>query len=119
MNNKNKQKWTRNQKILLFGIIVSIVVGVVNGIISIKTQNQQIVIKQDLDEVKGKVAKFEKIFSNLTNTSYLIVNDKVDFTHSNLTADKWGITQNEKFVILGTYNVPLVITANMSKHQKN
>jgi|GEM_PF-3505750 len=55
--------WSKNQIILLVGVIVSILGVIVNFLYLFKTTDQQIIIKQDIDEIKSKVAEIETLKS--------------------------------------------------------
>lgn len=48
-------KWTRNQKILLAGVIVTLVIGLINSYFLYTTSNKQIIIRQDINNLKSNM----------------------------------------------------------------
>ena len=60
----SNNKWTRNQKILLFGVIIALIGLAVNFYFQYKTSDQQILINQDLNEIKGKIGEFDQLISD-------------------------------------------------------
>ena len=60
----SQNKWTRNQKILLSGVIIAILGLAANSYFLYKTSGQQILINQDLNEIKGKIGEFDQLISN-------------------------------------------------------
>lgn len=70
---EEKKKWTISDKILLGTLIITILGLCFNSYFTFKTSNQQIVINQDLDEIKGKIAIFDKLDTGLitlNNTNF-------------------------------------------------
>ena len=63
-----KTKWTRNQIILLMGLIITFIGLLINSYFLLKTSNQQIIIKQDVNEIKSDVGDFK----NLTVENFII-----------------------------------------------
>lgn len=60
----NKNKWTRNQIILLVGLIISILGLAINSYFLYKTSGQQLIINQNFNELKAKIGEFDQLVSN-------------------------------------------------------
>ena len=65
--------WSRNQKILLGGLILTFIGLAINTSFLIKTSNQQIIINQDLNEIKAKVGAFDVLSANNASINYIKV----------------------------------------------
>lgn len=70
-------KWTRNQKILLIGVLISLVVSVGSWIFSylnyIALSEKQTVIIQQIDELRAKIGNFDKLITKgiwFSNSTY-------------------------------------------------
>ncbi len=62
-----ENKWSRNQKILLITLIITIIGVIINSILILKTNNQQIILNQDLNEIKAKLGSFENLDTYVLN----------------------------------------------------
>ncbi|MCK5233303.1 MAG: hypothetical protein KAJ91_00645 [Candidatus Aenigmarchaeota archaeon] len=74
-----KNKWTRNQKILLVGIILTFIGLVINTLFLIQTSDQQIIINQNLNELNAKVGSFEVLSANNASIPYLNIGNATLF----------------------------------------
>jgi len=74
--------WTANR--INFWILVVLSLGlIVNFILLIKTQNQQIIIKEEIDEVNAKLGEFETITAdNISVNSIRIGNATIYYNGS-------------------------------------
>jgi flagellar basal body-associated protein FliL len=70
------EKWTRNQKILLWTFIVGIIVTILLAVVGFVFQyfqiqavkDQQVIIKAEYDAIKSRIGEFEEIrISNIGN----------------------------------------------------
>ncbi len=68
-----KSAWTRNQKLLLIGVLIAILTAIGNWVYSYNQleamKSQQIIIKSDYDEIHAKLAFVKNIKADSMNIS--------------------------------------------------
>ena len=79
----NKKPWSRNQKILVAGILISLLFSLINLGFLIKNSNQQIIIRQEVDDLKTKSAEignlivdefYKRCPENTSTTTFIFEN---------------------------------------------
>ncbi|HLC59923.1 MAG TPA: hypothetical protein VJJ52_00675 [Candidatus Nanoarchaeia archaeon] len=66
-----RRKWTRNEIILLIGLIIS-AVGLIFNFFEIRNVSKQIELKQDFDNIEAKYGNFKKLVAGeiIANISF-------------------------------------------------
>ncbi len=77
---EKNNKWSRNQKIQrgmlilnFIGLIATIIGLIITAIFLIKTSSQQIIIKQNVDEIESKLGSFYELSANNASIQHITV----------------------------------------------
>lgn len=75
-NKKQKSEWTLSQKIMFVGVVISFFTSIISFIQVITISDQQVIIKQSIDEINATSGSFEYLkvenIDTLINMSQII-----------------------------------------------
>ncbi len=81
-------KWTLNQKLVALGIFVAIIGNLINLGLYFITESKQIIITQDIDNLKSKTADIEKLRATAADIESLKAKiaeiEELTFTDTNI-----------------------------------